>query len=189
MKKAFEGEVEDDRLGLRLEGEAGNLHVPIEKALARISLGLWLYGEERPRQIWSQIFAGEEVHRCQYRRPLFSTYSSLRAHIARARPRQAWSMEANREVLCALALSPARVANLRAGLCPDVAASDASMSGGGICVSRGLASTGFKEARELVAGEGVPNGEKGRLREKWSADAGSQALVASRGHLNDLKRQ
>ena len=140
--KTIEGQLKVERLGATFDGAGGTLGTSVQRALEVLSLGYWLIGEGLVSKKWLQIYAGKEVHSLQFRRPLFSIYDELWATIGRGLGWTVIRSPVRQEMLCALALLPMRLSNLRAGLDGEVTASDASLSGGGLVASVGLTAVG-----------------------------------------------
>lgn len=76
-KKAIEESEKGERLGAFLDGKRGRVGVTVQRLLDNMSLGLWLFQQERVTRKSLQVFIGKEVHTLQFRRPLFSVYDQV----------------------------------------------------------------------------------------------------------------
>jgi hypothetical protein len=133
--KAVMGATMFTRLGAHVDGDAGCLGTLVTGSLNTLGLGLVLVSGVDVDQKSMQIFGGREVHELQFRRCLFSVYESFWTELAHKKPRGPLRAECGREILLSLCACPLRFGDLRARLCPMPSVSDASLTGGAICLA------------------------------------------------------
>ena len=157
-KKAVEGAMQAEIQGALLDGQAGVAYAKPSKVLKYMGLAWELVHRGRCNQRELQIVAGGLVYISMFRRPLLSSLNAVWAHIEclhqdppvvkRDIPR-----EVKRELVRFLSLIPLAQMDFRLPMNPQVTASDASSTGGGISASIGLTSFGVQASQALVRGE------------------------------------
>lgn len=156
-KKAIEEAEKGERLGAFLDGKRGRVGVTVRRLLDNMSLGLWLFQQERVTRKSLQVFIGKEVHTLQFRRPLFSVYDQVWKLISGPEEKPQLDEKVIAEMVTALSLFPMRFTDWRAQLDPYVMASDASERGGGFVMARRLSERGL-EALKASQEEEVRSG-------------------------------
>ena len=159
-KKAIEEAEKGERLGAFLDGKRGRVGVTVRRLLDNMSLGLWLFQQERVTRKSLQVFIGKEVHTLQFRRPLFSVYDQVWKLISGPEEKPQLDEKVIAEMVTALSLFPMRFTDWRAQLDPYVMASDASERGGGFVMARRLSERGL-EALKASQEEEVRSGHSG----------------------------
>ncbi len=160
--KALQRTLTAERLGARIDGEAGTLGVSTNRVLQLMGLGSYLRTQKRVSRRQLQIYCGKAVHLLQFRRCLFSFLEDVWQQIAGSSSRFELSFKSWDEMLCLEAVLPMAYCDLRAKLDPLVTASDACETGGGTCFSSRLTHMGKEEATRIKKGE--------KAREKEECD-------------------
>ena len=150
----FQGEVQ----GAWVDGEKGVIMAKPSKIVKYIGLALELIQRCKASQKELQIVGGGLVYASMFRRPSLCGLNHIwRAIVSLDKKPKGLVVDLKREVVLELArfitLMPLIFINLRAPFDEAVTASDASTSGGGLCVSRGLTPYGQLAAEGVVRGE------------------------------------
>jgi hypothetical protein len=147
----------------------GNLGVayPRESKLAKyFSLAYQLCQQQKATQKQWQVACGGLVYFSMFRRPLLGCLNAVWQHIEsfeRSASRSCTTPEdCKLEVLRFLGMLPLARMNFRLDVHPQVTCSDASMEGGGICVSMGTTAYGSLVAQGHLRGE-LPESRTGDM--------------------------
>ena len=154
LTQKFQGEVQ----GAWVDGEKGVIMAKPSKIVKYIGLVLELIQRCKASQKELQIVGGGLVYASMFRRPSLCGLNHIwRAIVSLDKKAKGLVIDLKREVVLELArfitLMPLIFINLRAPFDEAVTASDASSSGGGLCVSRGLTPYGQLAAEGVVRGE------------------------------------
>jgi hypothetical protein len=149
-KKAAEGTITWTTLGAEVDGQAGWVGSSLDFRRALLSSNLGLLGGESVRtdSLNLQSVVSKNMHSVQCCRPLTCLFDHLYADLNRAVPRFV-SQEAMDELLLLTAGLPMHWMDLRLKVSGQVYATDASLEGGGACVSTGLSPWGLSRLQGL----------------------------------------
>ncbi len=147
-EKSTSRQLRSEKLGALIDGDEGILGVTTKRVLEFISLLRFVCTQERIPTKWIQIVLGKFVHIMQFRRPIFScvqvAWDRLKFHDSHAlRPSE---VEEWQVLQCLLPLCRT---NLRARVSGTVTASDASETGGGLCMTTGLTPLGIRGSTHI----------------------------------------
>ena len=161
-KKAVEGSLRSEIQGAILDGEAGVAYAKPDKVLKYLGLAWELVQRGGATQREPQIVAGGLVYICMFRRPLLCSLNAIWSHIESLKHeppvvRRPIPRNVKFEIIRFLGLSPLAQMDFRLPMRPQVTASDASTTGGGICTSTGLTSYGMVAQQALARGD-TPEG-------------------------------
>lgn len=156
--KSVEGALTAEVQGAVIDGNAGVAYAKPDKILKYMGLAWELVHRGRATQRELQVIAGGLVYICMFRRPLLCGLNAIWRHIETLKgdsavARRAVPLEVKEEVMRFLALVPLAQMDFRLPMEPQVTASDASMSGGGLCATVGLTSYGLLAQAALTRGE------------------------------------
>lgn len=140
--KASSRELQCEKLGAYIDGKGGRLGVTTSRALDFITLGLYMLSCEKVPTKWVQILMGKYVHIVQFRRPLFSLVDITWKRINGFQGGGPLLPGEVDEWFTLFFTLPLAYTNLRAKLLSKVTCSDASPTGGGLCISTGLSPLG-----------------------------------------------
>jgi site-specific DNA-cytosine methylase len=148
--KAAEGTLTWVTLGAEVDGEAGWVGSSMEFRRALTSSNLGLLGGELVRTDSPnlQSVVSKNMHSVQYCRPLSCLFDHLYIDLNKSVPRVV-SEKAMDEVLLLTGALPMHWMDLRMKISGQVYATDASLEGGGACVSTGLSSWGLSRLQSL----------------------------------------
>lgn len=157
-KKSVEQALQAEVQGAWLDGEAGTLCAKPSKVSKYIELALESLRLGRASQRELQVIAGGLVYASMFRRPLLSGLNQVWRTIVEADgespfKRKWMSRQLMVELFRHLALLPLAFSSFRSPFGAEVTASDASMTGGGICVSKGLSPYGQAASLSQVRGD------------------------------------
>ena len=157
-KKSVEQALEAEVQGAWLDGRKGTLQAKPVKVCRYIELALEALRRGNACQRELQVIAGGFVYASMFRRPLLSSLNLVWRVIVGldmgSAYRRVWlSRELMLELFRYTALLPLAFTNFRSEFDPEVTASDASTSGGGVCVSRGLSPFGMAASLCQVRGD------------------------------------
>ena len=157
-KKGVENQRKAEVQGAWVDGDKGTVCAKPSKVAKYVALALELLSRGSATQRELQIVGGGFVYVAMFRRPLLSSLNQIWRMIVDMEGSQGslrWVLR--REVICELArfvaLLPLSFINLRLPFDPVVTASDASTTGGGICMSRGLTPYGLAASSASVRGD------------------------------------
>ena len=144
--------------GAMIDGRLGVAYPKPEKILKYTALSLATIQSGWASQRELQVIGGGLVYLSMFRRPLLSSLNAIWEHIQyldakRLQGRQLIPDTVRLEVARFLALVPLARMNFRLDYLESVTASDASSTGGGITVSRGLTTLGCMAANCPVRGD------------------------------------
>ena len=157
-KKAVESSCVAEIQGALLDGRSGVAHAKPEKILKYMGLAWVLVSKGKASLRELQVVAGGLVYITMFRRPLLCALNEVWRHmehlkgfppvVSLAIPR-----EVKLELVRFLSLVPLAQMDFRLVMHPQVTASDASSTGGGISCSVGLTAYGLAAQGALVRGE------------------------------------
>lgn len=155
-KQALRAEVQ----GAWVDGVAGTVSAKASKMAKYIGLILQTLRRGTVTQRELQVLGGGMVYMCMFRRPLLCSLNHVWRMITALGGRSpgvrvALRREVAVELVRFLCLAPLASMSLRAPFDKRVSVSDASMVGGGVCVSRGLSSYGVVAASASTRGDVV----------------------------------
>lgn len=161
IKKSVQRSLKTELQGATVDGDAG-LAYPRESKLCKyFGLAYHLCQAPRATQRQWQVVCGGLVYFSTFRKPLLGSLNRVWSHIEAFNTSQEFfSLTPNHcrvEVLRFLGLLPLTRLNFRLDMHELVTCSDASTTGGGACVSRGLTSYGEVVARGALRGELAEN--------------------------------
>jgi hypothetical protein len=156
-KKSVARSVKAEVQGATVDGIQGVAY-PRESKLGKyFSLALSLCGQKFATQKQWQVVCGGLVYFSMFRRPLLGSLNSVWSHIESYNSGvHKWKPtppECRLEVLRFLGLLPLARMDFRLGVNPYVTCSDASSTGGGLCVSRSLTPFGKVVSQGCLRGE------------------------------------
>ena len=140
--KASSRELRCEKLGALVDGSLGRLGVTTARALDFVTLGLYMMSQEKVPTRWFQILMGKYVHIVQFRRPLFSLVEYSWERINSFHSGGPLTNKEVDEWFTLFLTLPLAYTDLRAKLLRKVSCSDASPSGGGLCISTGVSPLG-----------------------------------------------
>ena len=157
-KKAVESQPCAEVQGAWVNGDKGVASAKPGKIARYVVLALELILRGRASQKELQVVGGGLVYISMFRRPLLCGLNQIWGMITEMETLPSGSRKAlKREVVCELArfisLVPLAFMNFRLDFDGQVSASDASTSGGGICISRGLTPYGEAASKSHVRGD------------------------------------
>eukprot|EP00438_Fugacium_kawagutii_P006265 Skav222652 [mRNA] locus=scaffold997:226050:228398:- [translate_table: standard] len=164
LKKSVQRSSWCELQGATVDGQRG-IAFPRETKLCRyFSLALMLCDQSRATQRQWQVVCGGLVYFSMFRRPLLGGLNRVWTHIESFNtspfPAQATPETCRLEVLRFLGALPLARLDFRLDIHPEVTCSDASTSGGGLCVSSGLTPFGSIVAAGGLRGQ-VPEHNTG----------------------------
>ena len=156
-KKAVTQEVKAEVQGAWLDGEAGTAAPKSSKVVKYVRLACELLIRGRATQKELQIVGGGFVYIAMFRRPLLAGLNALWRRIIELgdapRKRAALGESVELELIRFIALTPLAYMDFRTGISEKVTASDASTTGGGLCVSKALSPYGLAAAQARTRGD------------------------------------
>ena len=157
-KKCVESRTGAEVQGAWVNGLSGIAMAKPSKVAKYIKLGLELLKRGACSQRELQVIGGGFVYVSMFRRPLLSGLNQIWRSIVEmeGKPssfRQSIKAEVVHEIARFIGLMPLAFINMRSPFDPKVTASDASTSGGGICVTRGLTPYGEAASLSKVRGD------------------------------------
>ena len=167
-KKSVSQQLQGELQGAWIDGRVGIALAKPSKVVKYVRLGLEILREGRASQKELQIVGGGFVYVSMFKRPalcslnyIWSTITSLE------RKPKGMRIELRKEVLLEItrfvSLMPLMLMNFRSPFDEVVTASDASTTGGGICVSRGLTPFGELARQGSVRGNVYENPEASQV--------------------------
>jgi len=151
-EKAAEGVVQWETLGASLDGEAGLIGTSSERRLAVAGEVLHIIGDSNKPMMARRIqTALGKLNFCmQFQNSLISMFGRIYVEV-QSPFRLTLSLASTDELLVALCLLPMMFVSIRTPVSGVVVATDASETGGGACISKGLSPLGRQRARDLMA--------------------------------------
>ena len=157
-KKSVSQQTKAEIQGAWVDGEKGTVSAKPSKIVRYVKLGLELLMKGKASQKELQIVGGGFVYISMFRRPLLGGLNQIWKSICALEEKpKAMRVVLRREVLLEIArfitLIPLAYMDLRCRFDPLVTASDASTSGGGLSVSKGVSGFGEAAACSWVRGD------------------------------------
>eukprot|EP00435_Cladocopium_sp_Y103_P029073 s976_g7.t1 len=157
-KKATEQRLGAEVQGAWIDGDKGRVFAKPPKIAKYVALALHLLSKHTVSQKELQVVGGGLVYVAMFNRPLLCGLNQIWRQIVsfenlHSGARQVLRREVVHELSRFLTLLPLAFINLRAPADPLVTVSDASSTGGGFCVSRGLTPYGAAAATSQVRGD------------------------------------
>lgn len=157
-KKAVERACRAEVQGALVLGDVGIVIPKPQKLWQYLHLGLELLSRGSVKLKELQVVTGGLVYFAMFRRPLLSALNQVWRFMESLKGyppvvRMPLPLKVRQEIFRALCLVPLAQMNFRAAICGRVSCSDASQSGGGICVSKGLTAFGAAASRASVRGD------------------------------------
>ena len=153
VSRAKQAEVQ----GAQVDGWEGKAFPKEGKLCKYLTASLHLCQQERVSQRRLQVVCGGLVYMAMFRRPLLGSLNHVWTFIESFRegsPRfRVLPPVCRLEILRFLSLSPLARFDFRMAVDPIVSCSDASTSGGGICISKGLSQVGSLACQGKLRGE------------------------------------
>ena len=177
-EKATSRELRCEKLGAFVDGEGGRLGITTARGLDFITLGLYMMSQEKVPTKWVQILLGKYVHIVQFRRPLFSLVDISWDRINNFHaggPLMPGEVDEWFTLMCTL---PLAYTDLRARLLSKVTCSDASPTGGGLCISTGVSPLG--QLGCFIRGIGDSFEEANFITIEWFAGIGGMSRALER---------
>ena len=157
-KKSVENQCKAEVQGALVDGVQGLVMAKGSKVAKYVKLALEVLSHGSATQRELQVVGGGFVYIAMFRRPLLSGLNQVWRMITEMGDKQVYrrcllKKEVASELIRFIALTPLAFMDLRAGFDPKVSASDASTTGGGVCVSRGLTPYGLAASSSTVRGD------------------------------------
>ena len=156
-KKSVENQYKAEVQGTLVDDHQGIVMAKGSKVAKYVKLALEVLAHGSVSQRELQVIGGGFVYIAMFRRPLLSGLNQVWRMITEMGDQQMFrrcllKKEVASELIRFIALTPLAFMDLRAGFDPKVSTSDASTSGGGVCVSRGLTPYGLAASSSTVRG-------------------------------------
>ena len=157
-KKSVERAIKAEVQGAWIDGDAGTISAKPSKIAKYVALGLELVYRGKASQRELQVVGGGFVYISMFRRPILCSLNQIWRTIVDLEGKGShYRTVLKKEVICEIirfiGLIPLALINLRTLFDPMVSVSDASTTGGGFCVSRGLTPYGASAASSSVRGD------------------------------------
>ena len=157
-KKGVERQMKAEIQGALFDGAQGYAVAKPEKIWQYALLGLELLKRGQCTLKELQVVCGGFVYMAMFRRPLLGVLNQVWAFMQTFNPRQGSILQrtprpVEQEIARFILLIPLAQMDFRADLCEQISCSDASTSGGGICVSEGLTAYGVHASNSQVRGD------------------------------------
>ena len=155
-KKAVQRQFKAEVQGALFDGLLGFAMPKVGKVwqYALLAVELLSHGSATLKEL--QVVCGGFVYMALFRRPLLCSLNEVWAFMQQYQGgggRRALPTQVQAEIAPFVLLLPLAQMEFKAQLCDQVTCSDASMVGGGICVSEGLTSYGVAAANSMVRGD------------------------------------
>ena len=163
-KKAVTQAVKAEVQGAWVDGEVGKAGPKPEKVMRYVKLACEAVIHGRASQRELQVIGGGFVYIAMFRRPLLAGLNALWRRVVeldKLRPSQRAPLgaEVEHELLRFVALTPLAFMDFRTPVSEKVTASDASTTGGGLCVSRSLSPYGVAASLASCRGDVISQDE------------------------------
>eukprot|EP00435_Cladocopium_sp_Y103_P052317 s489_g16.t1 len=159
-KKRVSGAQTAQELGAYFDGKEGTLGPSSERLLKLIQTTMVALGKRRLKRKWIQVVAGRWIHCMSFRRPLMICLDHTWNYIAGKRIGEFSEACVRGELFGCCTLALLLHTNLKAQISDTTTASDASMSGGAVGMSRSLTLSGSQFAlmdlRNKSGGKPIP---------------------------------
>ena len=159
-KKSVTQEIRAEVQGAWVDGELGRASPKLEKIAkyVRLALEICVAGQASQREL--QVVGGGFVYIAMFRRPLLSGLNAIWKQVTELAAkgpfvRRALPLEVVLEMLRFVALSPLAYMDFRLSTSDFVTASDASTTGGGLCVSREVSPFGVAACQAECRGDAI----------------------------------
>ena len=157
-KKSVDSSCSAEIQGALLDGREGVAHAKPEKVLKYMGLAWELVCRSKASLRELQVVAGGLVYITMFRRPLLCALNEIWRHMEHLKGfppvvKLAIPRAVKLELVRFVALLPLAQMDFRVGMYPQVTASDASTTGGGISCSTGLTAYGLAAQGALMRGE------------------------------------
>ena len=157
-KKSVEQQVQAEVQGAWVNGDKGRVSAKPPKIAKYFALAWQLIPDGKASQRELQVVGGGLVYISMFKRPLLGGLNKIWRQIVELEGsgqgyRAYLSLAVMEELVRFLCLIPLAFMDLRLSVKAAVTASDASSSGGGVCVSKGLTPYGLAAQGALVRGE------------------------------------
>ena len=157
-KKSVEQAMEAEVQGAWLDGNTGTLCAKPSKVVKYMELTLEVLSRGKASQREMQVVGGGLVYAAMFKRPLLSSLNQIWRFIVACEGLSSYKRfwlprELMAELFRFLSLLPLAFMNFRLPYDEEVTASDASTTGGGVCVSRGLSAYGLAASLSQVRGD------------------------------------
>jgi len=136
-KKSVAGLTQLERMGAYIDGDVGRVGLTSRKLFELCHFGIWLLSDLTLDCKGLAIFLGRLIRAFEFRRPLMGLLNDVWQY-SNWEGRMVLRIPSITEMLISLCMCPLAYSDLRAQIDPRVTCSDASMSGGGMCISIGL---------------------------------------------------
>ena len=146
-EKAQTGEVIVERMGAMVDGDVGRVGVSSTKLHLIMMFGFHVLSSKYCDMKALSMVLGRLVHALEFRRPLLGSLNEIWQY-QYWQSRTMLSLTSINELLCVFCMLPLAHTNIRASVDSKVTCSDASMSGGGICISKGITQHGLDALTE-----------------------------------------
>lgn len=167
MKKAVTRQTQAEVQGAVVDGRLGVAYPRECKLLRYVAASLALCRSQRVTQRQVQVVCGGLVYLSMFRRPLLGSLNGVWSFVESfnhsGKHSQVLPQDSCLEILRFLALLPLARMDFRLPMDPFVTCSDASTTGGGICVSSGLTLSGVLTSSGSVRGERPENQREHRV--------------------------
>ena len=167
-KKAVTQEARAEVQGAWVDGELGHATPKVDKILryVRLACEALIAGKASQREL--QVIGGGFVYMAMFRRPLLAGLNAIWRRIVElgtggGRQRATLGCEVAHELLRFIALAPLAYMDFRTQVSEKVTASDASTTGGGLCVSRELSPYGMAASLATCRGDIITQDEVGSI--------------------------
>ena len=152
LEKAADRVIDRTQLGIRTHGALGRRDTPRGYLPKLISVTLWILRHPSVSRRWLQVIAGRWVRQMSLRPATYMCFKHLWRWISKPGRLGPVPDAVAVELVSAICLSPLMHTNLRDEISPEVSATDASMGGGGVCRSTGLADSGLTCGSRMLEG-------------------------------------
>ncbi len=157
IKKSVARQARAEVQGAQVDGELGVAFPREQKLLKYLAIAGTLAGQQWATQRQLQVACGGLVYISMFRRSLLGCLNAVWTYIESfEKSSSRWlpvPSEVKLELLRFVALSPLARLDFRLPVHPQVSCSDASSSGGGVCISRGLTPIGVMASQGNIRGE------------------------------------
>ena len=167
-KKAVTQEVRAEVQGAWVDGELGKAGPKKDKVMRYVRLACEAVIQGKASQRELQVIGGGFVYMAMFRRPLLAGLNAIWRRVVelgslKPTQRAPLGSEVEHELLRFLALIPLAYMDFRTPISEKVTASDASTTGGGLCVSRQLSPYGVAASMASCRGDVISQDEVGSI--------------------------
>ena len=167
-KKAVMQSVRAEVQGAWVDGELGRAGPKPEKVMRYVKLACEAVIKGKASQRELQVIGGGFVYIAMFRRPLLSGLNAIWRRVVeldKLKPTQRANLgpEVEHEILRFVALTPLAYMDFRTPISEQVTASDASTTGGGLCVSKSVSPYGVAASLASCRGDVISQDEVGAI--------------------------